>query len=627
MSVISCSKDDDNLDDDNNNNNNNNGGDIDDPFDTNSKDTIFVNAVVIEFSEDIVTVKNPYENQGVEVSVDGGDVVVNSTVTSTEVNYVLSGKHSDAMFKVYSDYKFGIGLNGVSLINSDGPAINIQSGKRASVYLVGETNNRLIDNNIYTSNSEDMKGTFFSEGQLIFKGSGNLILKGYNRHAICSDDYIQIDGGNITIRSAYKDGIHSNEYFEMNGGAVNITATSNGIECEKGYIELNKGNIVIKSDEDAIIASYKGSDSAITPYVKIGNPNINITTTGQKSMGVKSTINSIRITGGVIDITTSGLAAKAFKSGGDMAISNSDITMTILSDAFFDTADGDVSSPAGVKCDGNMTINSGKIVINSSGVAGRGINVDGNLIINNGTIDIKTSGGVFEYNSDNSAAQAIACKGDLVINNGLITIKTSGEEAEGLKCKNAITIKKGILGIETYDNSINASGNLTISGGDIYCNSVVGDGINTKGTFTLTGGTVVSLGGSSSGAGVGCASNTFKITGGTLIGAGTQTSTPSSSSMQYSVIYNTAASAEQVLHIEDNNENSIVIFEIPKDYSSMSLLVTSPKFKANTDHTVYSGGSVSGGSSFYGLYSGAVYTGGENVASFTTTGKVTVIGD
>lgn len=81
-------------------------------------------------------------------------------------------------------------LNGADIISPDGPAINIQSGKKATIMLVGETNNRLIDASTYTaSGTEDMKGTFFSNGKLIFTGNGRLIVKGNYKHAIFSDDF------------------------------------------------------------------------------------------------------------------------------------------------------------------------------------------------------------------------------------------------------------------------------------------------------------------------------------------------------------------------------------------------------------------------------------------------------
>lgn len=58
------------------------------------------------------------------------------------------------------------------------------------------------------SGTEDQKSTLFSEGQLEFSGKGILTVKSNLKHAICSDDYIDIQGGSITVSGALKDRIH-----------------------------------------------------------------------------------------------------------------------------------------------------------------------------------------------------------------------------------------------------------------------------------------------------------------------------------------------------------------------------------------------------------------------------------
>lgn len=632
LSVYSCSKDDDltSTDDDDNGtpNTETNDSDIDTSFTTNSKDTVFTNTVTIAYSTDGVTVNNPYQSNGVAISVDGGDVVVTSTISSTEVNYVLSGSHTNGSFKIYSDYKFGLGLNGVNLVNSDGPAINIQSGKSASIYLVGGTNNRLIDNNVYASSSEDMKATLFSEGQLVFYGNGNLKLKGYFKHAISSDDYIQIKGGNITVENSYKDGIHVNDYFVMDGGTVSITSSGDGIECEAGYITLNGGNLTINSLDDGIVSSYSGSDSGINSNITIGNISLNISTTGQKAMGVKSDKGTVNVTAGTINIKTTGAGSKAFKASGNMTVAGGNTTLVTSGNAFYDTEDVDISSSAGIKCDGNLTIEKGTLTITSSGTAGKGINVDGTLTINDGTIKVTTTGGQYKSGSDTSYGKAIKSEGNLTINGGSITVKTSGAGAEGIESKKILTINSGNIEIEAYDDCINASSQIVINGGNIYCYSSTNDGIDSNGTLTVTGGVIISSGTTSPEEGFDCDNNTFKITGGILIGTGGATSTPTSSvSTQRSVIYGGSGTANQLIHIESSSGTSVLTYKIPRSYSQMTLLFSSPDLAANTSYTIYTGGNTSGGSDFHGLYTGATYTQGTSAKTFTTSSMVTTVGN
>ena len=154
-------------------------------------DSLYFGAVTdkieISYGSDGVKVLNPKAFEGVNIAVDGDDVVVTST-TSEELEYVLSGASTDGMFKIYSDKKFKLTLNGLTLTNNDGPAINIQSGKKTTLTLADGTVNTLADGAKYTAcGDEDMKATLFSEGQIVVQGNGTLNVSGKKKHGICSD--------------------------------------------------------------------------------------------------------------------------------------------------------------------------------------------------------------------------------------------------------------------------------------------------------------------------------------------------------------------------------------------------------------------------------------------------------
>jgi len=598
---ISCS-DSDNSDD--MNNGDDNSEILDENFETNSQDIDVENAISLSFDEDGVTIFNPFEN--VHITDENGSVIITSVEENTEINYVLSGQTKTGSVKIYSNYKFGLILNGVSIISNNGPAINIQSSKKASVTLVENTNNRLIDSSTYpTDEEEDMKAAFFSEGQLVFEGNGTLYVLGRYKHAICSDDYINIKSGNIKVSGSVTDGINVNDYFKMSGGTLNITSGNDGIDCGKGYIEVGGGTISINAKEgDGIKTSYKGSDTSISPYIKI--------------------------TGGNVDVTCTGNAAKGIKSKGDVTLSGGKINITTSGDAYYDTDDADITSSSCIKCDGNMIISgeSTTVTTTSSGSAGKGINVEGTLTFDGGTTTVTTSGDIFKYGNDDSAAKAIKSTGNLTVNSGNITIKTTKEEAEGLESKATLTINGGTIEIEAYDDCINASNHIEITGGNIYCNSTVNDAIDSNGTLTITGGTIIAAGATAPEAGIDCDNSTFKITGGTIIGIGGSTSTPTSNvSTQRSVVYSNNNSYN-IIHIETAEGSELVTFKLPKSYNqNTTFLFSSPNMKANTNYAIYTGGSITGGSDFHGLYTGSTYTKGAAAATFTSNSIVTTIGN
>ena len=78
---------------------------------------------------------------GVSVSVNGADVVVNNENTTAEIKTVLSGETSNGLFQYNGTYKTSIVLNGLSLTNTRGAAIDIQCGKRIALDIKKETVN------------------------------------------------------------------------------------------------------------------------------------------------------------------------------------------------------------------------------------------------------------------------------------------------------------------------------------------------------------------------------------------------------------------------------------------------------------------------------------------------------
>ncbi|HEY6913337.1 MAG TPA: carbohydrate-binding domain-containing protein, partial [Paludibacter sp.] len=318
--------------------------------------------VTITYSGATATVVNPLKKHGVEVTQSGADVVVNSTLDQSEVTYILSGTTTEGSFKIYSIYRLNLQLKGVNITNTDGPAINIQSGKKISVNIADGTSNVLTDGVVYATSTEDQKGAFFSEGQLQFTGNGSLSVKSNSRHAICSDDYIQVDAGNITVPGAAKDGVHSKDYFRMNGGSLNVTATGDGVECELGDVIINGGTITTLN----AAADTKGiaCDSLMT----ISGGTLNLTVSGNQGKGLKSK-QAMTLSGGTITINTSGGPA-----------------LTVLGSGY------DPSYCTGIKSSTNVDIAGANITITSTGVAGKGISADGSINMSSGTVKITCSG-------------------------------------------------------------------------------------------------------------------------------------------------------------------------------------------------------------------------------------------
>ena len=381
------------------------------------------------------------------VSINGNDVIATNN-TDQVIKYVLTGETSDGFFKLYSTKKQAIVLNGVSITNPDGAAINNQSKKRTFIVLNDGTKNYLTDGANYSdaTDSEDMKGCFFSEGQLIFSGSGYLEVDANCKAGIRSDDYVRtMPKANIWVDASSGNGIRGNEAVILTGGVVNINVTGTadkGISTD-GEVRIEGGRTTIftsggyeyDSDEnDYSACSGIKADSVIN--INGGELNIKSTGTGGKGLNCDDEIN---INDGVVRIITTGKRQKDSK--------------------------GSVS-PKGIKADGKINVSGGQtqVRLEGTGDGTEGIESKSEIHIEAGTVEsysyddaINSAGNLYidggyvyarSYNND-----AIDANKNLYINGGVVIAEGAGQPECGLDAA------------EQYKAYINGGTVIAIGGG------------------------------------------------------------------------------------------------------------------------------------------------------------------
>ena len=485
---------------------------------------------------------------GVTVTVNGADVTVQSTVK--KVHYIVSGTTADGFLKIYSDYKFELELNGANITNPDGAAINIQSKKRGYIVLADGTVNTLTDGTSYAdqTDDEDMKACFFSEGKMLFSGKGSLRVYANCKAGIRSDDYVTFRPGN------------------------NI------------YVKATAGNAI------------KGNDAI---YIK----------------------------GGVVNVETSAAASKGISSDGLVQIDGGRTTALTTGTGEYDSDEQDVSGCAGVKADSVFVMNGGALYCKSTGAGGKGISADQTLTVNDGIIKVITTGKQYVYGSLDASPKGIKSKGAMHLNGGTIMVRcTGGEDAEGIESKSTMDISGGTIMAYCYDDAINSAKAMTISGGNVFAMGTNNDGIDSNSTLTITGGLVVACGTTQPEDGFDCDENTFTITGGTVIGIGGGTSTPTTSTTTQPVVVfgGSSISSGQYLTVDDTDGNNIFAFNVPRDYNQQgyTLLISSPKMTQGKSFILSSGATVSGGTSFCGYTTDATVSGGSSLATLSLSQMV-----
>ena len=439
--------------------------------------TTFTRMVTVTYSSDGAVVSGYSASPSISVSLSGNGVTITNTGEENVV-YKLTGTASDGYFKLYSAKKMALLLDGVSITNSAGAPVNIQSGKRCFVMVEGTNTFADGSSAAYSSGEEDMKAVFFSEGQLCFSGSGTLRVTANNKQGcsgIASDDYVRFMQSPTVVVSAGSSaghGVRANDYVRLSAGSLTISASA----ATKKGISSDDFVLVEGGTADITVSGGVAYDSADAEY--------------KGSAGIKAD-NYFGMTGGTVTINNSGAGGKGISAGSY----NFDSTGHTLSDSYI--SGGSLT----IHCTGNESndVSAKGIKIGWATKSGTGEHATvtgyaGNLKISGGDTRVTAAGG-----------EGIEVKGTLTISNGYV-YGYSGYD-DGINCVNDMTITGGYVcawtaGTQTGADGFDANGNLYVKGGLVYgiCQHGTPDvafDANTEGGKKLyvEGGTLIAVGG------------------------------------------------------------------------------------------------------------------------------------
>ena len=316
--------------------------------------------------------------------------------------------------------------------------------------------------------SEAMKAVFFSEGQLVFSGTGSLTLTANNKQAksgIVSDDYVrfmnnptvsvtagssaghgvrgkdcvQITGGNLSVNTsaAMKKAIGSDDYVLVEGGTTDITVTG-GVAYDSEDKEYT-GSAGIKAD------NYFAMTGGTVTIKNTGNGGKGISAGSYDYDSTNHTVDDSYITGGTLTITTSGsevndVSAKGMKIGWVTKNGSGD-RATVTGNA------------------GNLKINGGKVIINCTKC--EGMEAKGNMTF--------VGGEVYVFSN---ADDAVNCQGEMNVNGGYLYAYSSGNDA--LDANHDLKLNGGYVFAVTSKGSPEVAIDANTEGGyKLYINSGV----------------------------------------------------------------------------------------------------------------------------------------------------------
>lgn len=273
---------------------------------------------------------------GVNVQTNGDHITVVNI--SGPVKFIISGQTTDGSLKFYGDKRFQVLLDGASITNPHGAAINNQGGKSMYVVLADGTVNQLRDGATYTMvDEEDQKAALFSEGQIIFSGKGRLDVFAEGRGGIRSDDYIRIRPGvKINVYSQALDGLRANDGLIVDGGAINVETMgpgAKGIRSE-GPMTVNGGRIIA---------------------INHGEPRFGATEDGEADTTACAALvcdTLLTVNAGIIKLKATGDGGKGLNAKQDVFIQGGSLQAVAIGTKI-------IKKPKGVKVDGNFNLSGG----------------------------------------------------------------------------------------------------------------------------------------------------------------------------------------------------------------------------------------------------------------------------
>jgi hypothetical protein len=398
---------------------------------------------------------------------------------------------------------------------------------KGAAYIVLAGTNKLTD-----GTTEDHKSALYGKGKMLFSGSGSLEIQGQ-----------------------YNNGIQS-----------------------KSYVLFEKGvNVYVKAANHGI----KGSDAIIN--------------------------------GGIINVETAGLGAKGINCDEDIFINGGRTTVIATGDGEWDEEELETKAVSCIKCDSVLTINGGEVYVKATGSGGKGLKADWECYITGGKVRAITTGGLYyndgttenlnyRGNTDNiddaytSSPKGIKIgtkneHGVLTISGGDVMVRTAGTNGEGIESKGTLDITGGSVMVAAYDDAINASSDLTISGGTVVAVGTNNDGIDTNGNLYIKGGNIIAYGANGAEAGIDAdESHALYITGGSLFAVGGRIDCKLGSTSQGIVQVSGSVAANSTISIRDVNK-AYATFTMPPYSNSGTILMTAAGMSSGTNYTIAVGSS------------------------------------
>lgn len=393
------------------------------------------------------------------------------TLTITQAGtYVLTGSGKNIKLVVEAADTDQVHLVFQNLtLEREGTLLQVNKAQEVVISLAEGSQNALTESQ--ASDDEEVKATIHSQVPLTLNGTGNLTLTALTKNALEVEDDLKLLGGTYTVKAA-NHGFKAEGALAIEAATLTIEAGKDGLHAEHDEM-IERANISLNPTQLSIAATEDGVDAG----------------------------NELTIKGGTITVSQSeeGLEARVIRQlGGDVTIKSSDDGVNASAGSSNKTSDTSATSKT------SETSTTSNTADTSSSASQATTDSDtASSSASQATADSAAGSKADQDNKDKNAtppsppAGQAPPQGSQPPQNGQGPggMPPGGQEESDPSLQ--IILEGGTLTIDAEGDGIDSNGTVTISGGSLVVNGSVQGGngpLDAAGDITITGGTVWALG-------------------------------------------------------------------------------------------------------------------------------------
>ena len=513
-------------------------------------------------SETAIDLSNPTATDG--VTVEDGTLTITKAGT-----YKLSGEYQGQIKVETADSDaVRLVLDNANITNSSGAALNVVNADEVILYSASGTTNTISDGADYTATGEDdPDAVVYSKADMAIAGEGTLKVNGNHEDGIHTSDGLVIASGTLEVNAA-NTGIKGKDYVDILGGTINVTAQQDGIKSTndtdegKGWTRLSNGTVTVNAGDDGFKASR---------VVEISGGSL---TVEQSDEGIEA--QYINVSGGDVNVTSA-------DDGMNASLKTSSSESTDSSENTSDTANQQQNNQQQGSLPGGQQNGTSNQQQQGMGQppAMSGTSQDGTS--QNGT----TGTGQQQNNTQNQGNQNMGQPPAMPGGNaqdGTSQNGTTGTGQQGMGQPPQGGMPGGGGGtFEVVDAAIN------VSGGHVTVNAE-GDGIDSNGVTTLSGGTLIVNGPSQDGNAALDTNGDLLLNGATVLSGSTADmfEAPSTNSTSGYLKLTNSSGFEQgsTVQVADSSGKVVANYKVTKSNVQL-VLVSSSSIVKGQSYTAY----------------------------------------